>query len=269
MADERAGARRANRRRVVGHHVIWAVSAVGAVIAAWATTGTIGEAAFWAPCAVGIGFGAAGTTWAVTAGEVTREVRPRGTPHPRSRRARGETAPRELAPPWRWPMVLAYAVPVPVAMVVAPYARGAEDPHVLAAVQPFAVLIGWLCGLLVFLFVQLFRLVLAGVVGFGRPLATGEVEGEDVPRAWFVGPFVGTASLLALPLVLVGPLAYDSPYRRDVLPLLGVVRDGVDVDHPILLGMSQVATWAIVLGLLAGWLTHRTVGARAVASYRE
>jgi hypothetical protein len=102
-----------------------------------------------------------------------------------------------------------------------------------------------------------------GVIGFGRPLLTGEVGGEPVPRAPFVGPFVATAGLLLLPLTLVGAGAYDSPYRRDFLPMLGILREGVEVTHPVLLAVSQVATWGIALSLLGGYVTHRLVAASA------
>jgi hypothetical protein len=266
MGDTELRARLA-RHRVPVHHAIWAGSAVGFAVAAWLSAASTSAAPFVAPFAVATAWAAAGVGWTLVAGRVVRETRPRGTPHPRSRRAReaaAGTPVRSMRPPWAWPVVLAYAVPVLASPAAAPFVLGAEDPGVVLLIQPFALLVGGLSGVCVALAGLVVWICARGVAGFGRPLLTGQVDGEPVDRAPFVGPFVATASLLALPVVLAGPLAYSSPYRRDVLPLLGVVREGVWVTHPVLLAASQVATWTIVLGLGGGYVVHRRSKGRGV-----
>ena len=99
MGDRSATIRSANTRRALGHHVIWTVTAIGLVVGAWVTAASTDTALFWAPFAVAVGWGAAGSQWALEAGSVEPEQRPRGTPHPRSRRAQGWEAPGSLPPP--------------------------------------------------------------------------------------------------------------------------------------------------------------------------
>jgi hypothetical protein len=249
---------RLGRHRVAVHHVIWAVSAVGFVVAAWTSATSTSAAPFLAPFVVATAWSASGVGWTLVAGRVVRSKEPRGKPHPRSRRARGLPGrTRSVPPPWGWPLVLAYALPVLLAPAAGPFVLEAQEPRVVLLIQPFALVVGGLSGVCVALLGLFVWICVRGVAGFGRPLVTGRVDGERVDRAPLVGPFVATTSLLAVPVVLAGPFAYDSPYRRDVLPLLGILREGVDVTHPVLLAVSQVATWTVVLGVGGGWLAHR------------
>ncbi|WP_107771080.1 hypothetical protein [Nocardioides sediminis] len=264
MGDLSGVVARLRARRAEGHHAIWAVTGVALVVVAWGTADA-GEAwPFLAPFFVAVAWGTAAVGWSLVLGKADAPARGRATgrPHPRSRRARGlagrSRSPRR--PPWAWPTVLAYAAPVAAGVALAPYVRGVDEPGTLVLLLPLALVLGWLSGVCVALLGLVVWICVIGVIGFGRPLFTGKVGGESVPRAPYVGPFVATAGLLLLPLTLVGAGAYDSPYRRDVLPLLGILRDGVEVTHPVLLTVSQLATWAMVLGLVGGFLIHRLVG---------
>lgn len=123
----------------------------------------------------------------------------------------------------------------------------------------FAALMGVisvLCG-----FAAWLMLVVLGLVGFGLWLFGGVVvvrgrapDGTEAPRRSGIAPFLACLGLVGLPLTLAGTASYDSPYRRDVLPLLGILRDGVEVTHPVLLHAAQVSTW-----LMAGALVVATL----------
>lgn len=105
-------------------------------------------------------------------------------------------------------------------------------------------------------------MIVRGLVGFGRPLLTGRADGEPVARTPYLGPFVALLGLLALPFVMAGAGAYDSPRRRDLMPLFGIVRPDVDVTRPTLLAVAQVAAWICFGGLLLGLVLHLLVGRR-------
>ena len=252
---------RLRARRAAGHHAIWAVTGVALVVVVWVTADADEAWPFLAPFFVALAWGSAAVGWSLVLGKADAPARKKGTgrPHPRSRRARGVPQEAPTRPPWAWPTVLAYAVPVAAATVAAPYVRGVEEPGTLVLLLPLALVLGWLSGVCVALLGLVVWICVIGVVGFGRPLLTGEVDGERVPRVPYAGPFLATAGLLLLPLTLVGAAAYDSPYRRDVLPLLGILRDGVEVTHPVLLTISQVATWSMAGGLVGGFVLHRLV----------
>lgn len=262
MGDVSGVVARLRARRAAGHHAIWAVTGVALVVVAWVTSDADEAWPFLAPYLVALAWGTAAVGWSFVLGkdEVPERKTRTGRPHPRSRRARGEPQEAPTRPPWAWPTVLAYAVPVAVATAAAPYVRGVEEPGTLVLLLPLALVLGWLSGVCVALLGPVVRICVTGVVGFGRPLLTGEVDGEPVRRAPYAGPFLAAAGLLLLPLTLAGAAAYDSPHRRDVLPLLGILRDGVEVTHPALLTVSQVATWAMVLGLVGGFVMHLLVG---------
>jgi hypothetical protein len=267
MGDLSGVVARLRARRAEGYHAIWAVTGVALVVVAWVTADADEAWPFLAPFFVAVAWGTAAVGWWLVLGkdEAPARERPTGRPHPRSRRARGLAvrSPSQTRPPWAWPIVLAYAVPVAACVALAPYVRGVDEPGTLVLLLPLAILLGWLSGVCVALLGLFVWICVIGVIGFGRPLFTGKVGGERVPRAPYVGPFVATAGLLLLPLTLTGAGAYDSPYRRDVLPLLGILREGVEVTHPVLLAVSQVATWVLAASLLGGFVTHRLVAASA------
>ena len=110
-------------------------------------------------------------------------------------------------------------------------------------------------GLCAALLLAAMTLVVLGVVMFGSMAVRGRApDGTVVPRRAAAGPLVACLGLLALPLTLSGVGAYDSPRRRDIWPLVGLVGDDVDVTHPVWLLAAQVATWFMLAGLALGAL---------------
>jgi amino acid transporter len=259
------------RHRVEFFHALWVLVALAFVVEAAVLADSLEDsqaflafgvtAVVWGVLGCVLGLHASPPTTGAEQGRLAR-ARERGLPV-----LRRPTAPRGPMP-WRWPWVAAYVLGVPVlvllagAVATASWSTAAEQ----TAVWAFCALLGWLVGLAAALLAVVFWLVLLGVVAFGRPALTGRVGEERVPRAPYVGPFVALLGLLPLPAVLAGAASYDSPRRRDLLPLVGAVRDDVDVTHPALLLVSQVATWWLLGGLAVGaaitwWAASRARGA--------
>lgn len=182
-------------------------------------------------------------------------------PTPGETRARRADAPRRRTPWWLrlGAIVVAMAVAAPLGAQLLP---AEPDPSLGLAqgstLSLFLALIAMLCGVVVALLGVALALIGWGVWIFGRATLTGRgPDGSAVDRKTVVSPFIACLGLLGLPLALAGLAAYDSPYRRDYLPLLGVVRDGVEVTQPALLLVAQVATWAMLLGVGAGSVVFR------------
>jgi hypothetical protein len=162
--------------------------------------------------------------------------------------------------PAPWVRLVALAAVVAIASALGGLLLPSEPDLVLGLTQGGAltglmallsVMIGF-CAILGFVALAL---VVLGLLVFGRVLVQGSAPGgTPVPRRAAVAPFLGCVSLLGLPLTVAGVAAYDSPYRRDVLPLVGVVREGVEVTHPVLLHAAQVATWVMGAVLVVAML---------------
>jgi hypothetical protein len=186
---------------------------------------------------------------------VTTDARPSDE----SGRRRGpRRTPRRVGPGARarWALLL-------VAIVLATFLGGLTIPDepdagggvlVGGGLTLFTGLLGMLIGVGALLLLGAMALIAMGVWTFGTVVATGSANGEAVPRRLAFGPFVACLGLLALPVTLAGPAAYDSPRRRDILPLVGLVRDDVDVTHPTLLLAAQVASWVMLGGLALGFV---------------
>ncbi len=112
--------------------------------------------------------------------------------------------------------------------------------------QLFCALIGGALGLLLVL----------PVLGLTRLVRSGQVRHHPLMVAVLV------LLLLIVPWAVLGTWAAESPYegRRspDWLLLLGIQRDGVDVEHTAALRLTQVMTY-VIAGLLAyaGWSSRR------------
>ncbi|MCD9198522.1 hypothetical protein [Aeromicrobium wangtongii] len=227
----RARAVRTMLRRASGPlaHLSWAIAAVGQVVGVWLFDESED-------------FGAGMIVWTVTGllfGVVTTTVVQAGAPSPTRTGRRGRPRSRS-GRPWDSPAVFGYLAICLVGLLVSPTA------FAYGALMLLLTGLGGVCVWLVFL-LQL--VCWTGLRGFGSILFRGVPQGEEGSRWLALGPFVATvgASLWFLPIL--GCLAYDSPGRRDLLPLVGVVGDGVEITHPALLLIGQVGT-ALVLGLI-------------------
>lgn len=155
--------------------------------------------------------------------------------------------------PWDAPAVYGYAVVwVAVSLAISPtaFAYGA-----------LVLLITGALGVCLLLAVLAEALCLAGLLAFGSVLLHGPPKAMEGSRWTALGPFVATigASLWFLPVI--GVLGYDSPRSREILPLVGVLRDDVETTHPTLLLIGQVGTF-LVLGLIALGTVLRVVVSR-------
>jgi hypothetical protein len=178
--------------------------------------------------------------------------------------------------PAPWVRLVALAAGVVLASALGGVLLPAEPDLVLGLTQGGAltglmVLLGVMIGFCAVLVLLALALVVLGLLVFGSILVHGRApDGTPAPRRPAVAPFLACVSLLGLPLTLAGVAAYDSPYRRDVLPLVGVVRDGVEVTHPVLLQTAQVATWVmaavLVLAMLLRVLLEEPADERTTAA---
>lgn len=130
------------------------------------------------------------------------------------------------------------------------------------AVGAVILVISGLLGTCLYLLGLLEMVCVLGLLGFGSILLGRADQDEEGSRLLALGPFVSTVGVSLWFLPVIGCFGYDSPYRRDILPLVGGVRDGVEVTHPSLLLVGQIGT-ALVLGLIAaGAAVHAVVTRR-------
>lgn len=131
------------------------------------------------------------------------------------------------------PMLLALVVLLVVDPDDAVFATAVTVPG-----QVFAALLGGTVGLL----------LVMPVLGLIRLVRTGQVRRHPAPAAILL------LLLLIVPWATLGTWAADSPYEGtrspDWLLLLGIRRDGVDVEHLVALRVTQVLTY-VIAGLLA------------------
>jgi hypothetical protein len=201
-------------------HLTWAAAVVGQIV---------GVALF----DEGEDFGPAMMAWTFSGllfGAVTATVASADAPRTRTGR------------PWDAPAVFGYAaVWVVFSLVISPtaFAYGAL----------MLLIMGGL-GVCLFLAVLVEATCFVGLRGFGTILLNGPAKGSHGSRWIALGPFVATAGASLWFLPIIGVLGYDSPRRRDILPLVGVLREGVETTHPTLLLIGQIGTF-LVLGLIA------------------
>ncbi|KAA1372443.1 hypothetical protein [Aeromicrobium fastidiosum] len=201
-------------------HLAWATAVVGQIVG----VALFGE---------GDDFGPGIMAWTFSGlvfGAVTATVASADAPRTRTGR------------PWDAPAVYGYvAVWVVVSLSISPtaFAYGAL----------MLLIMGGL-GLCLYLAVLVEAICFVGLRGFGSILFQGPPKGTEGSRWIVLGPFVATAGAGLWFLPIIGVLGYDSPRRRDILPLVGVLRDGVETTHPTLLLVGQVGTFW-VLGLIA------------------
>ena len=145
--------------------------------------------------------------------------------------------------PWDAPAVIGYlAVWIVAAALISPIGL---------AYGAVMLVVAGLGGVCVYLAIMVEIVSIRGLRGFGAIVLGRVPDDEGSGSRWSaLGPFVATlgASLWFLPVV--GVLGYDSPHRRDLLPLVGVLRDGVETTRPAVLLVGQIGT-ALVLGLIA------------------
>ena len=201
-------------------HLAWAAAVIGQIVG----VALFGE---------GDDFGPGIMAWTFSGllfGAVTATVASADAPRTRTGR------------PWDAPAVFGYvSVWVVVSLVISPtaFAYGAL----------MLLIMGGL-GVCLFLAVLVEATCFVGLRGFGSILLDGPPKGTDGSRWLALGPFVATAGVSLWFVPIVGVLGYDSPRRRDILPLVGVLRDDVETTHPTLLLIGQVGTFW-VLGLIA------------------
>lgn len=201
-------------------HLTWAATVVGQIV---------GVALF----DEGDDFGPAMMAWTFSGllfGAVTATVASADAPRTRSGR------------PWDAPAVYGYAATwIVISLAISPtaFAYGAL----------MLLIMGGL-GVCLYLAVLVQAVSFAGLRGFGSILLDGPPKGDEGSRWAALGPFVATAGVSLWFVPIIGVLGYDSPRRRDILPLVGVLRDGVESTHPTLLLIGQVGTFW-VLGLIA------------------
>lgn len=242
------------RHRIRLHHGLWLATIAAFTVEAYALAKSMDEDSYRNLIAFGVTAGVLGAGWTTIGILATTKDAPKD----------GEKG----AVPWRWPYVAGYVIGAAALVWVAgSVSVGADEATTQLLVWAFCTVLGVLSGVCVALIGLVLIICLIGVVGFGRPLLTGrDGKGEPVSRAPYVGPFVAVLGLLALPVCLSGPVAYDSPYRRDFLPLFGVVRGGVEVTHPTWLLVAQVATYCVFGGLALGFALSVTLGKLSKAS---
>ncbi len=245
-------------------HLVWAVTVAGLVGGAVTTADAQDASPFVVPFGISVFWGCASVALMWLGGEKEKPPVGESRREAKRRRARERTHARRHAPvsqprpPWRMPYLLGYVAALVGGVGLALYV-GSPAPGsavTVALLYPLAMLLGGLSGVALSLLGLAMALIVVGVRVLGGVVVTGRAGDRPASRALSLGPFVATLALLLLPVVLAGGLAVDSPYRRDLLPLLGVIRDGVVVTHPTLLLAGQAATFALVAGLALGVVIH-------------
>lgn len=287
LTDRAAGSERRGRSlvdrlapyRTRLHHGLWALFVVALGAVAFGTVGSEEDLVpFLAPMVVAGVWGFLAVAIGIVLDDERRRPGLSGHPATRARQQEERRRRRErrqqrllhqrggLRPPWRLPWLPGYLA-VAVGLVAAGVAFGGgpdvEDRTTIGLLYPLAVVLGGLIGLGVALLGLVMAIAVMGIVGFGRIVVTGRAGDEPVDRLLALGPFVATSGLLLLPFVLAGATAYDSPYRRDVGPLVGWVREGVEVTHPTLLLLAQVASWVLLTCAGTGFVVHRWAVSRS------